>query len=77
MFGLCFVMYYMVSFLVLQSSSLLYFNCLPGVLWLFCVLWLFFAVKWVGLQYVIVVFLILLTYPLFEDDFVSHLGGPN
>ena len=38
--GPCFVMHYLVSFLVLQSfwqgreSWLLYFNCLPGFLWL-------------------------------------------
>ena len=53
----CFVVQYLVSFIVLQSSWwgkeswLLYFNHLADVLWLF-----FLTVLWVGLQCVIVVF---------------------
>ena len=56
---LCFVVCYFVSILVLQSSWwgreswMLCLVCLPGVSWL---LWLFLAVPWVCLQFVIVVF---------------------
>ena len=58
---LCFVMHYVVYFLVLQSSRrarelvpllLLSYGCLVTV----NVLWLFLSVPWVGLQFVIVVF---------------------
>ena len=55
MFGLCFVMHYFLSFLVLQSplrggeNWLLCFNCLFTV----SVLWLSLTVPWVGLQCVI------------------------
>ena len=56
--GLCFVMHYFVSFLVLQSpyrgreNCLLCFNCFMTV----NVLWLSLTVPWVGLQCVIWVF---------------------
>ena len=58
MFGPCFVLLYLVSFLVLQSYLygrerwLLYFNCLPGALYSV----FFVMVPWVGLQCVIMEF---------------------
>ena len=45
-----------IVFIGKRGSWLLYFVCLPGVLYTVIVLWLFLEVPWVGLQCVTVLF---------------------
>ena len=70
-FGSCFVMHYLVFFLVLQSSwrgresMMSYFNCLPTTY--ISVLWLFLTVPWVGLKCV---------SKELPDHYRLHFNGP-
>ena len=59
--GPCFVLHYLSVIYILQSSWgreswLLYFDCLPWCLVTVGILWLFFLMPWIGMQWVIVLF---------------------